>query len=661
MVEPAVGAPSEAEAPTRSWVRTGRAAAIAVGAVAATYLLVDSGLLPELVSLLLIAVLLVAVPSASRVAPRLAVNLAVCVGWAPVLWWVDWPFPVNRGGAVLALVAGGLTTHVFASDRPLRRLATFVPEVQVADALLPLAAVVAAAATYPLTLATSPLGALMALVPGADNWAHFDMFSTMRAHGPMTDPASSHGETWAFADYPKGFHGFVATLSEVTFPDMTTGPQSLVVYAHTVGVVVVLGLVLMTAAFLSLPGVVARPELAAPALVVTWTALLWEPGQKVLANGFASFWLGAVAAGSALVLALAATAGVRQTVRVAAVAGLLVCVFYTWTPLGIIAAPAALIVLVRQAPGPGVRHRRIWMLVVLTLSLFAAAKVVMVLLGVVSVGFVVAEVSGFDGTSPVPTLLLLLLLVYVLLSCRELVRTRTGEDLDRATSRRLALLALAPTLAVLSLSALLVLQIRQLGTTSYYFLKYLVGFELILACVTPAVCVMLVAGITVASRRRRLMVSLAIVAALLGTQAFGHLSIKDALLLSDTDDGTAAVRSPDSRLGIAEGVLAAAQGVSAADSWNREYLPLGRGNAAQVFYPDAWYHAINASATSTVLARMAVLRVKVRTVEQATPLVRELLSAEPDLQIAVPRTFVEALRDGLADPRLAQRVVPVGS
>ena len=33
---------------------------------------------------------------------------------------------------------------------------------------------------------------------------------------------------------------------------------------------------------------------------MTWTGLLWEPGQKVLANGFAPFWLAAVAAGCAL-------------------------------------------------------------------------------------------------------------------------------------------------------------------------------------------------------------------------------------------------------------------------------------------------------------------------------------------------------------------------
>lgn len=642
-----------------SWSFVARGVLAGVAAGVATYLLVTSGLLPELVLLLLVALLLVVVPSAPRLAPRLGVNLATCVGWVPLAWGVDWPVPVNRGAAVTALVTGGLVVHVLSSDRPRRRLGNLVPDAKLVDALLPLAAAAAAAATYPLTFAASPLRALTVLVPGADNWAHFDIFSTMRAHGPMSGTVGSTGETWAFADYPKGFHGLVATLSEVTFPGMTTGPQSLMVYTHTVGVVIVLGLVLVTAVFLSLPVVADRPGLAAPAVVVTWTALLWEPGQKVLANGFANFWLGAVAAGSALVLALAADAGVRQTVRVSAVAGLLVCVFYTWTPLGIIAAPAAFIVMVPQGAGSGPRHRRIWTLVVLGLSLAAVAKVVLVLVGVVSVGFVVAEVSGFDGTSPVPTLLLLLVLVYVLVSGRALVRERTGEALERATSRRLALLALVPILAVSSLSALLVLQVRELGTTSYYFLKYLIGFELILAILTPAVCAMLLARIAAPPRRRRLAATIAIGTTLLATQFFGHLSFDNALLLSSSDDGTAAVRAPDSRLAMSAGILAAAQGVSASHSWNRDYLPLGRGNAAEVFYPDAWYHALNANVTSRVLARFAVLRREVRTVAKAAPLVRTLLTGEPRLRIAVPERYVAALRAELDDDELARRVIPV--
>ena len=529
-----------------------RSALGALVVAVSAYALVVSGVLPEPVSLILVAGLLVTVPSARRLAPRLAVNVALLAGWVPLLWWVDWPMPVNHGAAVIAVVAASLTAYVLASSTPRRRLASLVPRLGVADALLPLGVAVAAAATHPLTFASTPLKALTVLVPGADNWAHFNMFSTMRAHGPMTGSAGPNGETWAFAEYPKGFHGLVATLSEVTFPDMTTGPQSLVAYAHTVGVVVALGILLITAVVLSLPGLGSRPELAGPAVVVTWTALLWEPGQKVLANGFASFWLGCVAGGSALLLGLVTTGQVRQPVRVLAVAGLLVCVFLHLDAPGIIAAPAAVAVLVRQSRGAELRHRRLWTVAVLVVGAAAVAKVLTVLFGVVPV------VPGGRGER---------LRRHVPLADADLAapaRLRAAElpdvgpdpdrrALDRATDRRLRWLTLAPVLGVLSLTALLVLQLRVLGTTSYYFLKYLVGFELILACVTPAVCALLLATVTAAPRRRGLTTVAAALAVALATQAFGNLSAGQALLLSDTDDGTAAVRSPYSRDGDGRG------------------------------------------------------------------------------------------------------------
>ena len=68
---------------------------------------------------------------------------------------------------------------------------------------------------------------------------------------------------------------------------------------------VVLGVLLVTASLLSLRGLRERPMVTFPAVVLMCTALLWEPGQKVFADGFASFWLGAVAAGAALLIAVA--------------------------------------------------------------------------------------------------------------------------------------------------------------------------------------------------------------------------------------------------------------------------------------------------------------------------------------------------------------------
>ena len=638
-----------------------RAAAAGVGAGGVCLAILETGALPEAATALLILVLVCLVPVCHGLSGRIAVNAALLVGWMPVLWWVRWPVPVNHGGVVVAAVVGGLSAYVAAGE-PRRRAATLLPTVRGSDALLPGALLAALAATAPLTFAATPLRALNVLVPGADNYAHFAMFTSLRAYGATPDVigAGPDGSGWAFADYPKAFHALVASISEVTVPRMPTGPDSLVVYAHTVGLVVALGLLMVTAAILSLPHIGGRPAIAVPVVVMTWTALLWEPGQKVLANGFASFWLGAVAAGCALLVGVGA-ARVPAVVRVAAVGGLLVCVSHTWTPLVVVAAPAALAVLVRDdmTANPDTRRRRRALcLAVLALSAVAALKSVVTLLGSVSVGDVVSEVSGFDGTSPIPTFVLFLALLYVLVSYRTWVRQRTGSPLDRRTARELMCLTLAPTVGFVFLAVLLVIQVQTLGTTSYYFLKLLLGFELVLACVTPAVCGMLLAAVTRPSHRRGV-AGLSLAATLLATQLFVPVSLPHGVLFSDTDDGTAAINAPYSRLGIATGVLTAVDGVSPAESFHREYLPLGSGNAVETFYPDGWYHAVNASVTNTVWERFDVLRAEADTVAEAAPLVRRLLAREPDLRIAVESAYVAPLREHLGSPALADRVVSI--
>jgi hypothetical protein len=619
---------------------------------------VVSGLLPEPVSILMVLLLVVAVPVAPGLAARVATNLAVLVGWAPVLWWVEWPVRMNHGAVLIAAIAGGLAAYVLGSVDPRERLSSLVPRARLADLLLPGGAVAALVATAPLAFAGSPFRELTVLVPGADNWAHFAMFAHLRAYGATADAlgAAPDGTDWAFASYPKSFHALVATLSEVTSPRLSSGVESLVVYAHTVAMVVVLGTVMVTAATLAVPRLGSRPALALPVVVMTWTALLWEPGQKVLANGFASFWLAAVGAGTALLLGLARPQ--HGAVHAAAVGGLIVCVAHAWMPLLIIAAPAALLVLLRLRPMR--RSSRLATVGVLTVSALAAAYALVILLKTVTVGFVVAEVSGFDGTSPLPTFVLLLVLLYVLARGPAWVAARAGQPMEHGELLRLRVLGLAPVLAVISLSALLVMQIRTIGTTSYYFLKYLLGFELVLACVVPSVCGMLLAMLIVPRSSARRAAAYGIGAAVLATQLFVPGWQARALLFSDTDDGTAAVRAPYSRPAMARGILTAVDNIKPKESFSREYLPLGPGNAAQAFYPAAWYHAIDASVTDSAWARFAMLRRQVNTVDQAAPLVRMLLERDSSLRVTVEAEYVDRLRAALP-AALAPRVLALRS
>lgn len=615
-------------------------------AAAGAGLLLSSGLLPEPLSVGVLLLLVLAVPTSTRLAARITINIAMVVGWVPLLWWVDWPVRLNHGALIAAATVGGLVVYVLVSADPCARIRGLVPRVRAADLLLPVGAVASIAAVSPLLFATTPQRALSVLAPGADNWAHFAMFANLRAYGATTDalgPAPD-GSGWGFTGYPKGFHALAATLSEVTAPRMVTGVGSLVVYAHAVGLIVVIGVVMVTAAILAIPQLDVRPAITVPVVATTWFGLIWEPGQKVLANGFASFWIASVAAATALLIAVVGPRW-NVTVQVAAVTGLLVFVCHAWTPLAIIGAPALLIVLVRSdALRPGSDRTR-WLgpVVVLGLGAVAALKAVLVLVSTVPVHYVVSSVSGFDGTSPRPTFVCLAMFLIAHLRYRTWVRAGTGADVPLAEVLRLRLLGLAPLLGFLSLTALLMLQIRTIGTTSYYFLKYLIGFELVLTCVTPAFCGVVLSQVTRPGGRRRT-VALSIVAVLLGSQLYVPGFRAGALLLSDTDDGTAAVRPPYSRPLLARGVLVAVASTTPAASLEREYLPLGPGNAIQTFYPDAWFHAITASVTDTVWSRMAVLRVKADTPSDAAPLVERLLSEDPSVRVMVAPPYVDELR-----------------
>ena len=641
-----------------TWWRFGIAcgAGTVVGVAVAAVL--DTGFLGESLGTALALLVVLAVPLTPDLASRVVTSLALFFGLGPLTWWVNWPVHLNHAAVLTGTVSTGLTIYVFCGRRFRARAEALVPRVCSTDWLLVGAALAATLATLPLTSVRSPLRALMVLLPGADNWAHYAMFANLRAYGavPQALGLSPDGSSWAFYSYPKSFHALAATISELGFPDLRTGPESLVAYSHAVGLVVVLGTVMVTAAVIRLPGVQGRLPLAVPAVVMTWTALLWEPGQKVLANGFASFWVGAVAAASALLLSLESRS---QPVwaHLAAVAGLLVCVTQTWTPLLIVAGPAALLVLVRE---PGVRRSALarWLppALVLLACAVAVVKAVMVLAQSVSFQFLVAAEGGLNGTSALPTFLLLVVLITMLTRGRAWARAHPGAPLELIVRGRLAILLLSPVLGLASLTAFLILQLHVLGTTSYYFLKYLVGFELVLASVTPAVCVMLV---PVGALRRwsgpRTLMTVA-AAAVLATQLFAPLTNRYLLLYSQTDDGTAAISPPYTREGIARGVLAAAANVAPASTLGREYLPLGEGRAMQPFYPDAWYHAINATVTDKAMGRIDVLRVRADRLEQAVPLVREVLESDSGATFVVPANYAEPLRQALGEPGMAARV-----
>ena len=642
----------------------GVAAGLVLGV--ATYAGIATGLLPGVLTLALALVLLLTVPSATGASARLALNGSIVLGWTQVLWWVHLPIGVNHAALGVATAVAGLAFVVVRSPRPAQALRALAPRWRRTDALPPLVAVGAVAAVHDLAFAGSARRALEVLVPGADNYVHFFLFTALRVHGSTLDVATApqDGSGWAFTMYPTGFHTVVASLSELTRPDLKAGPDAVLAYAHGVALVVVLAMLVVSAAVVSLPRVRERPGVAAPALGLIAAAFLWEPGQKVLADGFASFWLGALAVGTALVLSVHAGRA-HSLPHAAAIGGLMILVAHTWTPLLVAAAPAVLLLLWDRDPHrlgglPAVDRRRLLgCLGLFALAGLAVLKAVVVLLSEVDVSFLVTAFGGLTGTSPLPTFLLIIASFYLCLSMPSWVLRRAhGADLDAdlALARRLRLLVLAPTLGVGLAVLLFAAQMRAVGTTSYYFLKYLMGIELILAVLVAALLALLVSLVTSRTDGRRAVV-LSVAATVVSTQLFGIVPGHTGLLLDDEAGGTASVNGRYTRPGLAAGIASAGANVAPSSAPHVEYVALGDATAAEAFYPDGWFHALTGAISNDTFARMAVLRKRADSVEAAEPLVRKLLVEDATLRVVVDPERVDELRAALGDAALADRVV----
>jgi hypothetical protein len=638
-----------------------RGGLLAVAAAAASYLLLARGPVPGIVGPGTLVALLVLVPTARGGARRVAFNGAFVIGWLPALWWVAWPVDLDHGAAAVSVAVGGLVLRVAGSRTPSRRAAELLPRLRSADLALPLAGVAALVAMWPWASAATPRQALLTLLPGVDNASHFQVFATMRAEGAELGALGQapQGATWSLDFYPAAFHSLVATLSELLTPHLTPGPGALVAYTHGVAAVVVLGTLVLVAAVVSLPRLGSRPALVAPAVTLTCMAFLWEPGQKVLADGFAPFWLGTVAATIALLLSVG-PAFRHAGLWIATVGGLVVTVAHTWTLLLVVVAPAAIVLLVEVGSARSLRRRRLprWAVALALLALAGAVlKGALVLTTMLDLATLVSANGGITGTSPVPTLFLLLTLGYLGLRLPGWVRRHPGSTADDlAVARRVSLLSLVGAFAVVALTALLVAQLRTLGTTSYYFLKSVVGVELVLAGLVPAAVAVAVALLLGPSRRPRLAAAASCFCVLLATQAFAPFPF-GRVGLAAHPGGTAALGSPSSARAQADGILEAVSGSGRRASFSRTYLALGPQRSALAFYPDSWFHAVLASSTSRSALRNYLLRERLDGPEDAAPVVRRLLETSSDARVVVAPRYLVPLRRFVGDPALGRRIV----
>jgi hypothetical protein len=318
---------------SRSYRWRAAAGGSAAALVAATVLMTIPPPWPAVVLALL---LLVFAPSATRIDRRVALNLSVVLGVAPLVLFVPPALGARSASAVLLALATGAAAAAL-----LAHSGRLVPTVRPRDTLVALMGALAGLVASPLGWPGDPQRALVLVSTGIDNAYHYAMYLEQRlaAAGSPLLAANADPTGFAFDDYPQWFHRMLTVLAQIGFGGPAAAPVELVRYAQLQWLVFVLLAVLVTAAFLqALPDRV-DPTLLAVVFVVLGSMLLGVPGALNLLQGHLSFL---VAASAPLVMFLLAFGRRRPGIGLFVVLGGLVLVTASWLLLLPMAAAALL-------------------------------------------------------------------------------------------------------------------------------------------------------------------------------------------------------------------------------------------------------------------------------------------------------------------------------
>lgn len=610
----------------------------------------SSGLLTGVTGLS-VAVLLVLLVPTSRELPR-RVLLAGCLllGWAPLSWWFALPFgSAGRVSAGLVVLAGALGFWAGSGRHPLARLRALGPRVRPVDLVLPATTALGVWTLWPWLPDRPSTEVLATLLRGWDHVAHFSMVHGIRVHGVTADVLAPPpgGETWQFASYPQGFHAAVAGAQE-----LLSGPVAgdltaeLAGYGRGVAVVVVAAAVTVVAGVCALPGLRARPAVAAPAAAVAASVLLLGPGGAALRDGFGNFLVGCALVAAAALVALPMARVVRP-LPLAALGGAVVGIATGWVLLLVLAVPVVLAVLLPL-------RRRRW-----AASAEGAAASIVLVVVVVAVlwrtATVVLRVQAVDplltpGGIAQPDLGLVL-------------ATACGLVVAAVAARgaRVACLAAVPVLGVAVAVALGAAQITTNGEVSYYGLKFVTALEIVLP-------LLLLVPLTRLAARRRAparpvrRAAAAVALALAATQVFG-------LAAPDGTDIGLAPRAPGAAA-RAERETVEEEPPTTADLARR--VEAARPPAGRVYYLDLpsdgqtnpilaaqWYLALTGTWTleaNAVVSDITLSRGPLG-VEFAAAVTRRILTDDPDAVVAVRPAYLRRLVEELGAPRLTPRIV----
>ena len=277
----------------------------------------------------------------------------------------------------------------------------------------------------------------------------------------------------------------------------------------------------------------------------------------------------------------------------------MVFVANAWAPLLALAGPALVACAIpRRSWGERQSRRRLLGYAAISLCVALGIVVPVVrLLSSVSVGQVVSAGGGIFPSSPLPVLTLSVLGVSVCAGAPR--RAVTGDPGMAFLVRRLRVLTLTP-LSGMVVGVSLLSPMRTMGTVSYYLLKFLMGFEMVLAGLVPTACALVLAGVVRAGGPRRGLVAATVVTAAV---AFGQVQVltvwttPSGLLHSTRPDRATSLGEGFSVSGVAEGIVR--EGYSSSrPAVRHDYLGIGDARAPAVLFADEWYHALRADLES---------------------------------------------------------------
>lgn len=486
-----------------------------------------------LITLAVLAAL--AVPSSREASRRVFYVGCIALGWATLVWWL--PLPVSGVTRLGVVVAATLAVLVAMSVARRAGLRTLVPRFRLADTFVIAAGAFTAWMVAPLLTVVNGEQALRVLRLGWDYAAHFNMTEMIRRTGSLAELASPGPfGTWAYSDYPKGFHAVAASVMDATVgPGITTHDAEVVGFVHATALVAIASVTMVTAGLVSLPQLRRRPLLAAPLVALVTLALTCGPGGGTLLRlGFPNFLL-ATALLACIPLVVIPMIRIGPVAPLLALSGILIGVAHNWALLLAVAFAGVVPVLL-----PLSRHRwpastagwiRLGVIVGATLVGGVAAWSTLSGSGVdAALGARLLIDGGFVGGSLSEILLPPIIAVLGSVTLAWAVSRRAVHQ--RGFVVRASAQVLVPVAGLMLLAWVAVLHLTQIDGLGYYFYKLGTSVQLTSVVLVTALIGVLIPLVRMGSRRRAVLAGAGVAfAALLATSSGVVNATSEALTL----------------------------------------------------------------------------------------------------------------------------------